>query len=287
MTAEFPRLLGSLLVLLAACGGQTLKTGGDAGISLDQSVASDLRLPQDPAHDSLVPPDLLPDSMTPGHDSGADAAPDRVNVPDQTMDIRPQDMASEGTLSDLPAAGQDLTADRPGLDLVVDTPSADVDIGEVQPFVVDGALATFCSGDSARMKVNGTETDLTVTGVQIGYDCCNGAEFQITSKDFGLPIVFTWRQKLGRDVKLPDTIDLANPPDNWSYYLYAGCNPSDSSCSGPSDYYSSGFEGMLSVAYNDNYRFDMSLCLHVEEVAGSSHTRLHSLDLYAPHVLTR
>jgi hypothetical protein len=108
--------------------------------------------------------------------------------------------------------------------------TADVDIGEVQPFVVDGALATFCSGDSVRMKVNGKETVLTVTGVQIGCDCCNGAEFQITSQDFGLPIVFTWRQKLGRDVKLPDTIDLANPPDNWSYYLYAGCNPLSSAC---------------------------------------------------------
>jgi hypothetical protein len=77
--------------------------------------------------------------------------------------------------------------------------SADIDIREVQPFVVDGALATFCFGDSVRMKVNGTETDLTVTGVQIGYDCCNGGEFQITSQDFVPPIVFAWRQKLGKD----------------------------------------------------------------------------------------
>ena len=32
--------------------------------------------------------------------------------------------------------------------------------------------------------------------------------------------------------------------------------------------------------------YDMSLCLHLSEAAGSPHPILHSLDLYAPSVTT-
>jgi hypothetical protein len=286
MCSRIPAALGLLTMTFAGCGRGTLKTvgdaGGDAGLSRDQAVGSDLSLAQEHEvdHADILVPDLASADLPSGPDVGSEAAPD-LGRPDRATDPGMRDGAAESLPRDL------LAADGPGLDAAADAPPSDVAAFEVPPFVVDGALASFCSGDAARMAVNGVQVDLAIKGVEIPYDCCDGAEFQITSRDFGLPIVFTWRQQLTKEAKLPATIDLGNPPDNWTYYLYAGCNPSSSSCSGPSDYYMSGFEGALGVALNLDNGFDMSLCLHIVEAAGSTHTRLHSLDLYAPHVQTR
>jgi hypothetical protein len=46
-----------------------------------------------------------------------------------------------------------------------------------------------------------------------------------------------------------------------------------------------GLEGVLEAARSGS-QFDMSLCLHVVEAAGSTHPMIHTLDLYAPHVQT-
>jgi hypothetical protein len=49
--------------------------------------------------------------------------------------------------------------------------------------------------------------------------------------------------------------------------------------------YTTEFTGLLEVVGNYS-QLDMSLCLHVQEPSDSPHSIIHTLDLYAPHVLT-
>jgi hypothetical protein len=90
------------------------------------------------------------------------------------------------------------------------------------------------------------------------------------------------------------TFDLANLPTGFVVRVAAGCDPKntlctlpcdpkDTGCTNLGDGYNSGFTGVLAIAPTSD-GFDTSLCLHVEESAGSPHTIVHSLDLYAPHV---
>jgi hypothetical protein len=56
------------------------------------------------------------------------------------------------------------------------------------------------------------------------------------------------------------------------------------SCSSGGDIYTSGLQGRLEVTFNPTVPWNASLCLHVEQPAGSSHPLIQSLDLYAPHL---
>jgi hypothetical protein len=239
----------------------------DAG--LDLPATSEVARADEPA------PDRAPDRVAPPDEVGTADSPPDLGARDVVPDVFVPDLAADAPKADGPA---DLSAD-----VARDAREAGPDL---PPFAVDGALAGFCSGDSPRLVVNGTPSSPTVNGAMIPYDCCDGGQFNVSSPDFALPIVFSWRRQSSSAWLYPATADLANLPTGWSVQFYAGCNPISSSCSGSSDYYTTGFEGTLQLAYAAA-TFDMSLCLHVQEPAASPHTIIHSMDLYAPHVAAR
>jgi hypothetical protein len=276
-------LLFSSLVS-AGCDHSSIRVGRDAAGAPDTLV---------PAAATDVAPDAAPDvpamaEVARVDEPAADLTPDSVASPDDTADTLP-DLSARDAVPD--ASVPDLAADGPKADgpadLAVDVASEAREAGpDWTPFAVDGALAGFCSGDSSRLVVNGTALSSTVTGAMIPYDCCDGGQFNVTSPTFALPIVFSWRRMSSSAWVYPATADLANLPTGWSVQFYAGCNPTSSSCSGSSDYYTTGFEGTLQLASSAG-TVDMSLCLHLQEPAASPHSIIHSLDLYAPHVPAR
>jgi hypothetical protein len=244
----------------------------DAG--LDLPATSEVARADEPA------PDRAPDRVAPADGVGRADSPPDLGARDVVPDVFVPDLSAEAPKADGPV---DLAAD-----LAADVASEAREAGpDWPPFAVDGALAGFCSGDSPRLVVNGAPSSPTVTGAMIPYDCCDGGRFDVTSPEFALPIVFSWRRTSSSAWVYPATADLANLPTGWSVQLYAGCNPASSSCSGSSDYYTTGFEGTLQLASSGSYVFDMSLCLHVQEPAASPHTIVHSMDLYAPHITGR
>jgi len=237
-----------------------------------------------PATSDLAPADKpvadrVPDLLAPPDEVGRADSPPDLSARDVVPDVVVPEVAAEAPKTDGPV---DLAAD-----LAADVATEARDAGpDWPPFAVDGALASFCSGDSPRLVVNGAASSPTVTGAMIPYDCCDGGQFNVSSPDFALPIVFSWRRTATSAWVYPATADLASLPAGWTVQFYAGCNPSSSSCSGSSDYYTTGFEGTLQIAVSGS-TFDMSLCLHVQEPAASPHTIIHSMDLYAPHVAAR
>ena len=57
-------------------------------------------------------------------------------------------------------------------------------------------------------------------------------------------------------------------------------------CLASVDSYTTGLLGSLAVSYGKRGLYDMSICLHVEESASSPHPVVHSLDLFATHIVT-
>jgi hypothetical protein len=166
---------------------------------------------------------------------------------------------------------------------------------DVLPFAVDGPLASFCSGDSARMMVNGIESRPAVSGLYYLLSCCSAGAFIVATATFIEPIAVGWQDWGMAHTANPVTFDLANLPVGFTVRVVAGCDPQDTLCTLPcdpkdtgctnlGDGYDSGFAGVLAIARTPE-GYDTSLCLHVEEPAGSPHPIIHSLDLYAPHVL--
>jgi hypothetical protein len=171
------------------------------------------------------------------------------------------------------ACGSDASPDKGGSDVASLPPS------------IDGPLATFCTGDLPKAVVNGTESTPTVTGSIVAYDCCDGGEFTVVTPSFGYKIYVMWQAQVGTvSWTSPATVDLANPSKGWGARVELSCS-SGMSCYPPPDSYTSGLEGVLQVA-DSSLGFDMSVCLHLSEPAGSPHPLLHSLDLYATHVRT-
>jgi hypothetical protein len=165
------------------------------------------------------------------------------------------------------------------------TPDAHADSGSGFDAAPDG-LAEFCSGAQPRMIANGMESTPAVSGKPIILNCCDSAELVVMTQTFQSTIAFVWRVQAGSPGALPATIDLANPPAGWSLQLVVGCDPATASCNPPPDSYTTAFTGTLSVARAANGGYTMSLCLAVSEPAGSPHSILHSLELYAPNVAT-
>ena len=155
---------------------------------------------------------------------------------------------------------------------------------EVPPFVLDDASASFCSGDSARMVLNGSESSPVVTGRRRPASCCFVGQFHVATETFAEPLMVNWEWFDTLYSSIPISIDLSSPPDDWRISVTAGCDPFEVSCKMPSDLYTSGLQGVLEVTLHDTVAWDMSLCLHVEQPAGSSHPVIYALDLYAPHV---
>jgi hypothetical protein len=155
---------------------------------------------------------------------------------------------------------------------------------EVPPFIVDGALASFCSGDVARMVLNGSASYPVVTGRRIPYSCCFGGQFQVTTETLAGPLLVTWQWSDTRSSSIPMSVDLSSSSNEWRIWVTAGCDPLGTSCTNAGDIYTSGLQGVLEVTFHASVAWDTNLCLHVQQPAGSSHPLIQSLALYAPHV---
>jgi hypothetical protein len=182
--------------------------------------------------------------------------------------------------------------ETPGLDVAAQDSSGDVPAGatyEVGSVVVDGSLASFCSGDSAHMIVNGIESRPAVSAHQLCYECCLAGDFIAVTATFSVPIQFAW---LGLGTS-SQTVDLSKAPKGWEFSLVAGCDSTISSfecplgtntCATPGEVYRSGFQGTLELERTSDNNVNTSLCLHFEAPAGATNPTIRRLDLYAPHV---
>jgi hypothetical protein len=151
----------------------------------------------------------------------------------------------------------------------------------------DGPLAALCTGTFSRMAVNGIDSNPSVQGAMLPYQCCYAAELVAVTQTVPItmvPIVVTWSVQVGSATPIPATIDLANPPAGWTVAVDVGCDPAQAGCYPAPDSYTTGFTGTLQIERTSSGGFDTSLCLSVAEPAGSPHPLVHSLELYAPHV---
>jgi hypothetical protein len=274
----------AMAVALVGCGTRSNMGGREAGTSPnmphDVAGASDAKAPTDPPADTLPPPDLAPDRGVPTPDTAADALPDLLAHPEVAPDRTGPDSSDTAgdRLPDAPAEappadGQpDLAADR----------AAEV-APESQPPVVDGGLTSFCTGSMARLVLNGTEAYPAVHGKNLPLSCCFANQLEIISATVGFPLTVLWHTTAGNISTTPLTLDLANLPQGWTVRVVAGCDPNLSTCS-PADIYDSGLEGSLQVTRIAS-GYETTICLHLVEPAGSSRPLIHTLDLYAPHVV--
>ncbi|MBN2577198.1 MAG: hypothetical protein JXP73_21735 [Deltaproteobacteria bacterium] len=310
----------SVVLFFVGCGSKTNSNKPDVGVSHDASAVadslgtSDVPAPSDSRRDSAGPPDGVADGESPREDlpsAPVEAAREAPTLRDLAADdLVHQDRPAEDGPGDVPAFDLVTPSDQTGRDrapegAVADAAVADVvDVAadvppeaarEVPPFAVDGSLASFCSGDIARMVVNGIESRPAVRGIYYLLSCCAAGAISVATATFIEPIAVGWLDWGMAHTASPVTFDLANLPDGFTVRVVAGCDPQDMSCTLPcdpkdtgstnlGDGYDSGFTGVLAIARTPE-GYDTSLCLHVEEPAGSPHPILHSLDLYAPHVL--
>jgi hypothetical protein len=295
----------SLIVLvLVGCGSKSNNGKRDAGISHDAAAVADSLM----TSDVLAPSDMpASDDPVPDAAGSQDGVADAESPRDDLLSVEAAvDRPVEGGPRDLPAFDSVMPGDQAGRDHASESQVADaaavdgaVDIPpeaarDVLPFAVDGPLASFCSGDSARMVVNGIESRPVVSGLYYLLSCCSAGAFTVATATFIEPIAVAWQDWGMTRTTKPVTFDLANLPTGFVVRVAAGCDPKntlctlpcdpkDTGCTNLGDGYNSGFTGVLAIAPTSD-GFDTSLCLHVEESAGSPHTIVHSLDLYAPHV---
>jgi hypothetical protein len=271
-------------LLAAACGSGMKAAPQDAAPTTDTS--RDLASPDTaPAadladHRDVGMPDATAESVAeiPPPDTARDALPTRADLPleARSSDLPVPDLGDADGAAD---AGHDLPGNEAGLDA-----TADATVDATSP--LDGELAAFCTGPSPRMVVNGKGYTPTIDGQRIVMDCCDGGEFVITNPELTFPIGVTWLLEAGPTYGLPATIDLVDPQPGWRLTVAAGCNVTSAGCVGAMDDYQSGLIGWLTVALDPSGKFDMSVCVHVEEQPGETQYNLHSLDFYATHVLT-
>ena len=155
---------------------------------------------------------------------------------------------------------------------------------ESQPPVVDGGLASYCTGTLARMVLNGTETNPAVHGKNLPLSCCFANQLEVISATVGFPLTVVWHSTADEISTTPLSLDLANLLQGWTVRVVAGCDPIMSTCSTPGEIYDSGLEGSLQVTRLAS-GYDTTICLHLVEPAGSSHPLIHTMDLYAPHIV--
>ena len=284
---------------LTGCGARTIG-GRDAGTSSDRAAAPDTVVSSSDGlansdtpvrNDFVVREDGLPDEIGLS-DTGPDVNGARPEVPFEAAlsdriavfpEVHPDGASPREIGAPEDSGGETAARDTAFPDHAGDaTPEA---AREVQPFVVDGALASFCSGDSAHMIVNGIESYPVVTGEEVMLSCCYSGAFTVTTETLAEPIVVSWRTT-PRPTSNPVVIDLSNPPKQWTTRVVAGCDVWAGGCDTPGDAYESGFQGVLELVgdYSQLHsQLDMSICLHFMAPAGSPPT-IRSLDFYAPHV---
>lgn len=164
---------------------------------------------------------------------------------------------------------------------------------DLPAFVVDGGLASFCSGPSPRTIVNGIESYPTVTAKQLCYSCCIAGTFAITTETFSVPIFVSWTLP-GGPVREGEiwTRDLAKLTGEYPLRITAGCDPtyqamlcrgSGEGCASVGEIHETGFTGVLQLVGIDNVTIDGSICLRFKEPGRDAGAALQSLDLYVPH----
>src|SRR5262249_25444212 len=112
-------------------------------------------------------------------------------------------------------------------------------------------LGGFC-GDPAspRIELNGALANSPgVMGTLLQLNCWEAAEFDALSMQLPTPIVVAWFHQIGQGPDPPVMLDLANLPVGWRVLAESGCTSTQTGCV-PSDQYTSGFTGTLSVARN-------------------------------------
>jgi hypothetical protein len=300
-----------LFLATFGCGSRAITIHRDAGPNRDSAVIADSLGLGDAFEGGTGVPDSLSKRDVEQRDDASSAFSLDLATPDVAADSAFRDASPEGVVPDL--APSDIivfgdsslrdqasdvvvpdvvSADRGSLDVVLpdvvspDVASPDAVLREVALDVaddaifssIDGPLAAFCSGDLPHMVVNGVESHPVVTGRMIPFSCCTAGEFVVVTQTFVYPIVVMWR-----NLGLPSTSDLASLPSSGTVQVSVGCDPIGASCYPAPDSYTSGLQGVLQLSRATS-GYDMSLCLHVEEPAGSPHPIVHTLDLYAPHV---
>jgi hypothetical protein len=235
----------------------------DTAVATPDVLLEDVAAPADAAagpevarKDVAATPDTAP-----GKDTAVSTKPDTATpdpVPDATV------LAADTSARDTAPATTDLATAR-------DTTAVAPD------------MASFCTGGASRMVLNGVSSTPAVTGHVLALDCCDGGEFDVSTPSLPQTIVVRWQAQEGSFSGFK-TIDLANPPSGWGVHVGTTCPASSSGCVDPADSYTTGLTGSLVLAMGKSARYDMSLCLHVEESASSPHPLIHTLDLFATHI---
>jgi hypothetical protein len=213
----------------------------------------------------------------------ASAAPDvRANDAIDDAVRTSRDLASEAD-HDVPASDASIPVEAGAIEAGGSEVAVDggMDGGSVP---IDGALASFCDGDSPRMVVNGVAITPDLSAQPLAMDCCDGVQVAATSGELAFPIGFSWLAEVGASFQLSATLDLSSPPYGWRVMVMAGCNVTSAGCVGPMDYYREGLTGWLSVSRASG-RYVTGICVHVEESLEEPGVMLHSLDLYVPQIV--
>lgn len=300
MQAQARFVMGWIFLASVGCGTRSTLGPADAAARADAkqdskqdgATGADLLVLPDAIEVAPGAPDLAPNrDLASWEDTSPVLAPD-LAAPDVPQDQAARDAASsadarDGIVSDVTVAGdtsaRDVAADRASPDVALrDVASRDAS-GDAIFSSIDGPLAAFCTGDYPHMVVNGIESNPVARGRMLPLSCCDAGEIQLVTATFLYPIVVSWRAEAGPSGVLPATIDLANPPTGWTVRVIVGCESTLSTCNPVPDSYTAGLQGVLHVARGSS-RYDMSVCLHVQEPADSPHPIVHTLDLYAPHV---
>jgi hypothetical protein len=262
----------------------------DGFTSSDTPLRYDVLAREDGLPDVIVLPDIGPDGNDARPEIPFEAAP--ADLVGAFLEVQPADAPDLSVPRDGEGdpTGETGTRDTGLPDSALDVPPEAA--RDVQPFVVDGALASFCSGDVAHMIVNGIESYPVVTGREVLWSCCYAGAFTATTATFAEPIVVSWRTTATPEPAAPTFIDLSSPPTGWTIRVVAGCDrsPAEGGCETPGEAHESGFQGVLELVgdYSQpDSMVDMSLCLHFVAPAGNPSPVLHSLDFYAPHVSWR
>jgi len=286
----YAALLVGLAAFVPACGGSKSSDRRDSAVPANDSspgkdTQPDLAVPDGPSPDGVVGADAAAKETT-AADRGGDTLPDApVGEDTSAKETAAGDLGRDTTLPDGPLGldthGQETVRDATSLDTAGAKDDASESRRDGAGTSADGALAAFCTGAATRSMVNGFTGAPTVRVSRIATGCCDGFQLELNSATYASPI-FIAAIASGASF-VPVDIDLASPPEGWSFRVSSDCETtSPSSCQ---EQYDSGFVGTFRTAWvEDSTAIDLSLCLHVEDVDGS-HALLRTFDIYIPHAI--
>ena len=148
----------------------------------------------------------------------------------------------------------------------------------------DAVVLDYCQGQ-ARAEVNGTAMPVQATGEMMYLDCCEAAGIAFAPVGTGHRIFVSWRHSGGPSPTSPITLDLASPPSQWGVSVTVDCD-TQMGCSN----WTGELEGTLTITILDQYQYpayDMTLCLQGVEDQTAPQPSVHSMRLWAPHVVAQ